>query len=678
MSSKRLFLPVVAALLTAAALPAPAAPTEGVLVRVHVARSATDADVLRIRDNIVSYGGDIRGYAAGDVLVARVPAHAVAIIEGLHRVDRVAPLPMPAPTLFAAQAALTPEQRTALMPKSCLSIASTPAQQQRAAGPLKLAPKVASNALAKRRALLAGQAALPSVVDNSLSHHFPPIGDQQWTPTCGAWAAGYYWSTYTQAVDEGLDVSGVWLPRDPPCDIFTAEGKFDSVKFAACLPTVKDPPRPSRATEHIGSPTFMYPLVRAYTWVKPSDTEPWTVKEDGGMPNLSYAMHALARWGIGSWQMRPFDPWLSEDYVFTWPTEAQWIEALPRRTGEPVQLRPDVAADFEALKQHLANGNLAAIDFRQTNAILVWGFDRACEGRTLRRPCPGINNDVLYANPGTVDGAHAVTVVGYDDDKVYFDAGANQRRRGAFLIANSAGPDFGIPNTAGGPTKGYFWMAYDFVRSSNIRFVMYNLDRPRYRPRLYAAAALAGAKRQHGELVGQIGFQGLDFPHLASFLKFDTGNMQPNPDEYAARPFEAGKRLVIDMTDGLPQIDLAGPVPLLAVASILSSDRTLGSVDFYFDRLGNGVFSKLPSPDPTRSAGVGSAGVVACNNVPQNGDVTLNGVVDRSDLAVITSTLRWPAQCISDPRDMDRDGRTTILDARKAALRCSHPACAPK
>ena len=77
-----------------------------------------------------------------------------------------------------------------------------------------------------------------------------------------------------------------------------------------------------------------------------------------------------------------------------------------------------------------------------------------------------------------------------------------------------------------------------------------------------------------------------------------------------------------------------------------------------------------------RFIGFGAPEVAACNHVLQNGDVLQDGQVDRDDITAITLSMRGPALCRSDPRDIDRDGRITILDARKAMLRCAHPGCA--
>ena len=381
-----------------------------VLARVFVAKDATDSDVLRIRDNIIAFGGVIKGYALGEVFIVAMPPQMLAAIASVQKVAKVDLVPT-APSVSAQQrlaaAPLTASDLVDLMPKNCLPT-PTPEQAERLAQLVEPAPEVAPTSFSERRSLLAAAPGLPPSVDNSLSPHFPPIGDQEGRSSCVAWAAGYYWSTYTQAADEGLDVSGVWLPRDPPCDIFT-NGKFDPVKFAACLSTIKDPPRPSRAVEHIASPAFFYPLIHTIGYNNGVCTD------DAGA-FITEAMSDLGTWGIGSWQMKPYDPWKYDSVVYEWPTEEQWVEALSRRTAETFSFQISLQSEFDKLKQHLANGNLAIAGFQQYENLPHWGWDRLCQSQP--GVCPGIDDDVLYSNTGsTWLGGHAITIVGYDDNK---------------------------------------------------------------------------------------------------------------------------------------------------------------------------------------------------------------------------------------------------------------------
>ncbi|WP_162254450.1 VWA domain-containing protein [Pelomonas sp. Root1444] len=57
------------------------------------------------------------------------------------------------------------------------------------------------------------------------------------------------------------------------------------------------------------------------------------------------------------------------------------------------------------------------------------------------------------------------------------------------------------------------------------------------------------------------------------------------------------------------------------------------------------------------------------------GDLDNDGDVDRDDIAVIFAARNQAASGPADPRDVDGDGRITVLDARKATLLCTRPAC---
>jgi hypothetical protein len=643
-----------------------------VVARVFVAKDATDTDVLRIRDNVVAFGGTVKGYARGDVFVIVVAPEMLPALASVQKVEKVDLMPGAQPTPVQARAAapLSARERVDMMLRNC-SPAPTPQRAQRIAELAKAAPKVAPTSLSQRRGVLSGATGAPPSADNSLSPHFPPIGDQEGRSSCVAWAAGYYWSTYTQAADEGLDVSGVWLPRDPPCEILT-NGKFDPIKFAACLPTIKDPPRPSRATESIASPAFLYPLIRT------TGTSNGQCTDDGGA-YLTEAMARLGIWGIGSWRMKPYDPWRFDAVVYEWPTEEQWVEALQRRTAQTFAFQISTPSGLADLKQHLANGNLAVARWEQYDNLPYWGWDRSCQDQP--GACPGMSNDVLYSNASSNwMGGHAITIVGYDDVREYFDA-AGQSKRGALLIANSGTPDWGAPNTAGGASKGFFWMAYDYAQAY-LTEVGYNSDRPAYRPHLYAAARVAAPDRDSAMLYAGVGIQ-TDNPayywFASPYARYITPyNVFPSPSDCARHPNESDKRMVIDMTDGVPQIAATTPVPLLFVTFNSYLGGTLGPADFFYDRAGNGSFAKLASPDTTKMATANSFDAVMCTEVIQTGDITGDGFVDRTDIAAITAGLSRPAQCRSDPRDMDRDGRITVLDARRAAMRCTYPGCAPR
>ncbi len=59
------------------------------------------------------------------------------------------------------------------------------------------------------------------------------------------------------------------------------------------------------------------------------------------------------------------------------------------------------------------------------------------------------------------------------------------------------------------------------------------------------------------------------------------------------------------------------------------------------------------------------------------GDLDSDGDVDKNDINLVLAAKGTAASGPSDPRDIDKDGQITILDARKLTLMCTRPNCAP-
>ncbi len=259
---------------------------------------------------------------------------------------------------------------------------------------------------------------LPTAVDNSALSYFPPIGSQGIQGSCTAWATGYYFSSYTQAMDEGYAAS-------------------------------------DGAPGHLCSPGFLYPLTNNGSDNGAVEQEVLTALCDVGCATLADT------------------PWSDQDST-TWPTETAWVNALRNRTLVPVYLD---LGDITTLKQVLANGQLGIL----TLTVYTNWYYNYPDNYT------GIDSGVVYANSGSVDGGHAIAIVGYDDNKPYVDSRDGLTHHGAFLIANSWGPWWGVGNTVG--AGGYMWIAYSFMQDPS--FVddigssgVYSLtDRPNIGPR---------------------------------------------------------------------------------------------------------------------------------------------------------------------------------------------------
>ena len=405
-----------------------------------------------------------------------------------------------------------------------------------------VAPNSLSRARAQREAKARGasamivmEAVIPAAVDNSIEIFFPPIRSQGSQGSCTAWASAYYYDTYTQAKDEGYSVSG---------------GDND----------------------HICSPAFIYPLING--------------GYDGGA-STQYAVARLNDIGCCSWTLKPYS---SGDYT-TWPSEAAWINALQNRTQTSQYINGSNQSGVDAIKQHLANGNIAVTSF---SVYQTW-YNYYPADRT------GYNNGVYYAPDGNYVGGHAVTLVGYDDNKSYVDHRDGQTHYGAFLLANSWSSSWGVVNSTGAGTKGFFWVAYSmFLNGAFGPWAYYNSDRAQYRPALYAVAGINHSQR------GNIALQGLitDSPGWVSefVVAYDGGSSIAITDT---------SRVAIDLTDGLLEVPPADNLTLgvaLDVASGASASGTITSADFFQDLDGDGAYTQVSSTDPVVTVAPGTSG----------------------------------------------------------------------
>lgn len=248
---------------------------------------------------------------------------------------------------------------------------------------------------------------------------------------------------------------------------------------------------------------------------------------DGGMSTAGAGLR-IVDVGICSEASMPYR---KADYL-SWPSGDAWVEALRYRLAG-IEQTP--ASDTAAIKARLAAGDVGVVTLPIYKA---W--------QRHYPDCTGASNGVLYRNDGKYKGGHALVVVGYDDARSYTD-GQGQTRTGALLLANSWGPKWGDENTAG--QTGYLWVGYEYA-VQHCGPVLWPVDRPRYRPRLYAVARVRLPERGQVRVIGSrcppSGWTGPAVLHYAGGALAYTGEIAVDlSDGWLGEPCEAHVNLFV-------------------------------------------------------------------------------------------------------------------------------------
>jgi len=241
---------------------------------------------------------------------------------------------------------------------------------------------------------------LPASVDNSLLRYFPPIRSQGRLGACASFASTYVQLSYMTAFQRNLDIRN---PTD------------NTNKY---------------------SPKWTYTMVND--------------GEDAGS-NFSENYQILEKHGAATWEEFPYDA-----NFLAWCLDgAVWRNALGVR-AKSVQYVRDTNTDagIAQLKELLVDGYIVVFG----TYIDSWAFTTVKDDASTGDDAPAVGKSVAYWLDGT-EGAHAMTVVGYND-AVWTDINANDvidpGEKGAFRIANSWG--------SGWYEAGFTWLAYDALK----------------------------------------------------------------------------------------------------------------------------------------------------------------------------------------------------------------------
>jgi C1A family cysteine protease len=246
---------------------------------------------------------------------------------------------------------------------------------------------------------------LPAQVDNSSStKFFPPIGSQGAENSCVGWATTYYMMSHE-----------------------------------VCLATAGcDNQTPGAGTSRIFSPRWTYNQINGGVDNGSYFSSAFSLVKDHGAATLSQLPYQAG--DFRRWDLNPQD----------------WRAALWSRMGSVQSININTDSGIQLVKQSLVNGHVMVlgtyIDSWQLGAV------QSVPGAAAS---PFVGQKIVYYQNGTL-GAHAMTVVGYDDG-VWADSNGNGiaeiQEIGAFKIANSWGAGYG--------NNGFLWASYDAFRTSS-------------------------------------------------------------------------------------------------------------------------------------------------------------------------------------------------------------------
>jgi hypothetical protein len=203
-----------------------------------------------------------------------------------------------------------------------------------------------------------------------------------------------------------------------------------------------------------------------------------------------------------------------------WPSENVYLDAIKYRSQEAYFINASTTAGIQQLKQYISNGHCAVL------GISIYpNFDDIQ------------NFEYVYCSSdvsGKIRGDHAVTIVGYDDNKQTHDG------MGAFKLVNSWGTGWGM--------SGYFWMSYTAVMDKILsgQTAYYSTSKNHYLPGLIARINLTSSSREKIRIKFGIGNSGSPLWYK-EFFNFNT-NVYTNVE------FPATK-LVFDLSDGMNVLD---------------------------------------------------------------------------------------------------------------------------
>ena len=341
----------------------------------------------------------------------------------------------------------------------------------------------------------------PPAVDHSTEMYFPPIGGPQDMGDCTCWSSCYYYNTYTQARDKGLDAS----TGDP---------------------------------QVICSLRFLFAIIAEGAW---------------GAECTEHAMARLSDVGCAPVSKHPLSTWYTE-----WPTEQGWIAGLDNRTGTLHQIQADTPAGLETVKQHIADGGCAVTRALFHENYVNYGASASGPGINNHVMYQGIGWNYLRHSLCICGYDDNMSYWDSRDQQMHYGAFLIANSEGQnWGWYNSTGTGtkgfiwvaytmfleggFGRYDNDDNP---YTDPCYDNPPYPEI---YYHDDRPDYRPVLYAVAGINHNSRNLLTFTGGIG--------PTSAPQF-TGPEAIEQTEDGAISINDSRRVAVDLTDGADLIPL--------------------------------------------------------------------------------------------------------------------------
>lgn len=240
---------------------------------------------------------------------------------------------------------------------------------------------------------------MPIAVDLSVNNNFPPVGNQGKQGSCASWALAYYYKSFQERQYRKWDFIG-------------PSGSIKS---------------------HIFSPSFIYNHFSASNIDHYYEIMHHTEREKGS--NIVDEVEYICHKGCATIDLMPY---IENNDIYLPSTLA--IRESKRFINE-MPFRLDYKAS--SIKAHLA----------YSHDPVVIGIPVFPSFYDIKKDTQNTGRDVYTSLSGIQIGGHAITIVGYDDNKVYRNG--YSKKYGAFKFINSWGADWG--------DDGYGWISYDII-----------------------------------------------------------------------------------------------------------------------------------------------------------------------------------------------------------------------